>query len=180
MIVGKYSHQFRIHILGIQGAYSFPVPVPLVPFSFSSSVCSVASYSIIDGNTLYSNTTDSEIYIYLVFFFHHTNTEEEEVLRDPPLLKEFLVHVVKKLCCGSDKLAVHLLNEDSRKNYIRAVKTQGREDDKDYTILFEEWKRKGTECTWQKIINALESVGENTLANNLKESYKNTSEVFLQ
>ena len=41
-------------------------------------------------------------------------------------------------------------------------------------------KGKGTECTWQKIINALESVGENTLANNLKESYKNTSEVFLQ
>ena len=83
MIVGKYSHQFRIHILGIQGAYSFPVPVPLVPFSFSSSVCSVASYSIIDGNTLYSNTTDSEIYIYLVFFFHHTKYRRGRSAKGP-------------------------------------------------------------------------------------------------
>ena len=99
------------------------------------------------------------------------------MLRDPPQLKEFLVNVVKRLRCGSDKLAVHLLNEDSRVNYNRAVKTQGREDDKDYTILFEEWQKEGTERTWQKIINALESVGEKTLANNLKESYGG-SEVF--
>ena len=50
MTIGKYSHQFCIHILGIEGAYSFPVSVPLVPFSTSSSVCSVASGSSIDGN----------------------------------------------------------------------------------------------------------------------------------
>ena len=65
--VGKYSHQFRIHILGIQGAYSFPVSVPLVPFSSSSSIGSVASGSSIDGNTWYSNTADNDIFT--LFFF---------------------------------------------------------------------------------------------------------------
>ena len=93
------------------------------------------------------------------------------MLRDPPLLKEFLVRVVNKLGCGSDKLAAHLLSDESRVSYKRAVYSQGRVDDKDYTILFEEWQKEGTESTWQKIINALESIGEKTLANNLKESY---------
>ena len=53
MTVGKHSHQFHIHTLGIQGAYSFPVSVPIDPFSSSSSVCAVASGSSIDGNTWY-------------------------------------------------------------------------------------------------------------------------------
>ena len=102
------------------------------------------------------------------------------MLRDPPLLKEFLVHVVKNLGCGSDKLAAYLLSEESHMSYKRSVYSEGRIDDKDYTILFEEWRKEGTEFTWQKIINALESIGEKTLANNLKESYDSTSEVFFQ
>ena len=60
------------------------------------------------------------------------------MLRDPPLLKEFLVNVVKNLSCGSDKLAAHLLSDESHVSYKRVVYSQGREDDKDYTILFEE------------------------------------------
>ena len=99
------------------------------------------------------------------------------MLKDYPELNDFLSRVAYKLSCGSDKLAAHLLSDESFVNYNRAVKSQGREDDKGYTILFEEWKKGGTECTWQKIINALESFGEKTLANNLKESYGG-SEVF--
>ena len=89
---------------------------------------------------------------------------------DKPTLKLFNHHIRATIAPHWYDLGVELLKEGSvdRLNIIKSDHLQSVE--KCCTEMFMYWLRVDKEASWNKLINALQRLGQNTLAANIKKN----------